>query len=619
MSSKLDGWLVAKKNPKEIARDRKKALEKKRQMNNKNQKSFRGKSSRPKKKPSYEEDSDFSGDDDNFIVDDDEDVEIIESEDEAFDSNLEDEEEEDEEEMILHDDDDEDDGIEHDTKESRHFASSRSSRASARGGTKTDALLIDSDSDSDDEESFLPTGNVRRSAPSKLLQRNAEVAKNTRIPSLEASMPNAEKKKRKKSIESSLMQLKKPALKKSKTKSKSSIVAKRESLGDDDEEVTSPHYTPKKPMHGGKSVNPKPENSYQEVFSSDEENTINHSITNSKKPRVPLNGETSRFFGGKNKKAIVLHGSDSDSSDDNKLLKSKFNNANKSNAFEDTPDPSNQDRRRRLNKKVSKMNGIGVSNEKTSRIAYSIDDSSDEDEMVNVDDSNVNDAGFGDEDIRVAMKLSLMESKKQKANGATEPIKKKEEDKNIELLLEDSSDEEDGDQGEEYYDEEKETASNVLRSAEQLSGHVVRAMSKWFGDDDGSGVVQGIIVDGALALGNIDEAKSGNHTESPRNGDNNDTHKWISKAVMSKAIPNVKLSSYQLIGVNWMALLNGMTCEVGTKGTKNVNGVLADEMGLVCISPTTAMKCSTDKMVIERAHLRIHKTPNLTEHSDFYL
>jgi len=49
---------------------------------------------------------------------------------------------------------------------------------------------------------------------------------------------------------------------------------------------------------------------------------------------------------------------------------------------------------------------------------------------------------------------------------------------------------------------------------------------------------------------------------------------------MKKAIPNVTLSGYQLIGVNWIALLNGMTCQVGTKGIKNVNGVLADEMGL---------------------------------------
>ncbi|OEU16596.1 SNF2_N-domain-containing protein [Fragilariopsis cylindrus CCMP1102] len=48
---------------------------------------------------------------------------------------------------------------------------------------------------------------------------------------------------------------------------------------------------------------------------------------------------------------------------------------------------------------------------------------------------------------------------------------------------------------------------------------------------------------------------------------------------MCKACPDVTLSKYQLIGVNWMRLLNGMTCET-QKGTKNVNGVLADEMGL---------------------------------------
>jgi SNF2 family DNA or RNA helicase len=60
-----------------------------------------------------------------------------------------------------------------------------------------------------------------------------------------------------------------------------------------------------------------------------------------------------------------------------------------------------------------------------------------------------------------------------------------------------------------------------------------------------------------------------------------DDHSWISQELMRKICPNVTLANYQLIGVNWMALLHGMKCEVkGRKSHTNVNGILADEMGL---------------------------------------
>ncbi len=587
--SSLDVWLKAKKTPEEIEEAKIQAKElqqKKKNMNRKppSKKNFRGKNMRSRKAASYKDDSDYSGEDDNFIVDEDEIEEILESEDEDFDENLEDEEEDDDE-ISLHDDEESDDGIEHDIKESKPVALSRSSRAAARkihGGSKTDALSVDSDSDDDDDEgeSFLPSRDHRPSMPSRLLQQKTEVAKKRHNPSLKASLANAEKKKRKTSGESSLMLLNAPALKKGKPNS--SIVAKRENPNDDDEEVTSPCYTPKKPKNLGKSINPEEE--YQDILSSDEENTINHSISNGKKSRVASVGETSRFFGAtkeSNSKTILLDDSDSDFDEPKK---SRFN-IKKSHALEDTPEPSDADRKRRLKKFTNKN---GVSNQKTSRI-YSIDDSSDEDNMANVDNANVDDAGF-EEDLKNAMKLSL--EAKRKADG----MKKKkanegESEIEIEMILDDSSDDEDADQGDEYYDQEKETASNVLKSAEQLSGHVIRAMSGWFGNKEGGGAIQGIIVDGALSFGNIDESKSGKDKESPSNGKgDNDTHTWISQAVMAKAIPNVKLSQYQLIGVNWMALLNGMTCEVGTKGTKNVNGVLADEMGLVSIIPAFIRK-----------------------------
>ena len=61
---------------------------------------------------------------------------------------------------------------------------------------------------------------------------------------------------------------------------------------------------------------------------------------------------------------------------------------------------------------------------------------------------------------------------------------------------------------------------------------------------------------------------------------NESKHAWISKEEMRRVCPNVTLSDYQLVGVNWMALLHGMQCNIDNRNT-NVNGVLADEMGLV--------------------------------------
>jgi hypothetical protein len=86
---------------------------------------------------------------------------------------------------------------------------------------------------------------------------------------------------------------------------------------------------------------------------------------------------------------------------------------------------------------------------------------------------------------------------------------------------------------------------------------------------------------------------------------------WISNDTMCRLCPKIKLADYQLIGVNWMALLHSMKCDLTQKngdmvasggnadseddddeeygkapkkknsrsGKKaNVNGVLADEM-----------------------------------------
>ena len=49
---------------------------------------------------------------------------------------------------------------------------------------------------------------------------------------------------------------------------------------------------------------------------------------------------------------------------------------------------------------------------------------------------------------------------------------------------------------------------------------------------------------------------------------------------MAFAPEKAPIELYQLIGVNWLALLHGMKCNIEGKRNTNVNGVLADEMGL---------------------------------------
>ena len=96
-------------------------------------------------------------------------------------------------------------------------------------------------------------------------------------------------------------------------------------------------------------------------------------------------------------------------------------------------------------------------------------------------------------------------------------------------------------------------------------------MTGWSADEeqDGGAVPAGIIVDGALSM--LTCTTQGKKS----------SHAWISQEEMKTVCPNVTLADYQLIGVNWIALLHGLTCDVdGKKGGTNVNGILADSMGL---------------------------------------
>ena len=142
-----------------------------------------------------------------------------------------------------------------------------------------------------------------------------------------------------------------------------------------------------------------------------------------------------------------------------------------------------------------------------------------------------------------------------------------------------------GDEEDEYMDAEAQEASSVLATANDLSASVLRIMASWAsdeagGDENGNGdrkitVPQGMIVDGAISLSKV--------AESRRSGTNNNKHQqsWISAEAMQEIMPKeITLKEYQLLGVNWLAMLHSMTCKVATdKKPTNVNGVLADEMG----------------------------------------
>ena len=608
----LDGWLSTKKSDKEVVRSSKLAKETRKKKQQPSGRTVKGTGKKAvgsngkttntrgrKRDDSYDEDDE---DEDHDFIDNEDDVdESSESEEEAFNSDIEEDEDEDEELLIQDDEsDDNDSGNEVEVEVTRTTNSSRSSRAATRNprhrGEQNKVLDVDSDIDSDSEgDSLLPARKIRPSAPSKLLKSNANAAKKRFNLSLEAhsaSVINRSKKKMKKSAEP-LMRLTPPAVKKAMAKSKYGDLNE-----DDDEELTSPLFTPKKLKIRNK---PKSKLDYDEIFSSDEENNKSLSKNNKTINRKNPAGDKSRYFQKQKSRfqnTTTLDDSDTDESDnDNERAKSnstsaKYNN----NVLEDSPEPRNGDKKRRMNKTIRKIDMEDTNNsnhqKKASRVAYRINDSSDEDEVVHIDHDNEDD--HFDEDTKIAMRLSLKETNKKKKNGGKGVANRKkktpidndetDDEMNIETILDDSSDEEEEDQGDEYYDQEKETATNVLRSAEKLSGHVVRAMSAWFQNKNSNGSVQGIIMDGAIALGNLDESKSGMNDNSDEQSNDkkiNGNHRWISQSVMAKACPDVTLSPYQLVGVNWMALLNGMTCEVGTKGTKNVNGVLADEMGLV--------------------------------------
>jgi hypothetical protein len=209
------------------------------------------------------------------------------------------------------------------------------------------------------------------------------------------------------------------------------------------------------------------------------------------------------------------------------------------------------------------------------------------------DDSNDGGAGFdrNELDETIALSLGLENSKKI-------VYKDDLEEKNEES---DADDIDDGAEVDAYEspDEDELEANNVLEAANKLSAHIVSVLRTWcIGGDtnvknDTANATKGLIVNGALSFGAInkedstlvgEEKKSEEEEEVKRSEESN----WISNEEMVKVCPDIILKDYQLIGVNWMALLHNLTFEMESKVKgkrkkidkrgRNVNGVLADEM-----------------------------------------
>jgi SNF2 family DNA or RNA helicase len=158
-------------------------------------------------------------------------------------------------------------------------------------------------------------------------------------------------------------------------------------------------------------------------------------------------------------------------------------------------------------------------------------------------------------------------------------------------------------------EEEDATVKTVLNTVNDLSAKVLVRMQSFCQmlhtekqeDDNGTGddvdannntnvqSMNGMIVDGALALSNVNVKGTGPGGV----GGGADAQDWLSSDEVHKCISSgVTLADYQLIGVNWMALMDRLTCDMDFGGAAskkkkkkasnrtNVNGVLADEMGL---------------------------------------
>lgn len=165
-----------------------------------------------------------------------------------------------------------------------------------------------------------------------------------------------------------------------------------------------------------------------------------------------------------------------------------------------------------------------------------------------------------------ALALALALSKSEKEAGKMPGLDSASDgDNKVDVELLDTSDEEDGDEEDAYSDPAAKEASSVLDKANALSAQILSTLTKWSASVETSVAPElGMISNGAITLSTTVADRSHDHT-------------WISKELMSEICPSVTLADYQLIGVNWIALLHGLKSETeGSKSYTNVNGILAD-------------------------------------------
>ncbi|GKY99931.1 hypothetical protein MPSEU_000946700 [Mayamaea pseudoterrestris] len=267
--------------------------------------------------------------------------------------------------------------------------------------------------------------------------------------------------------------------------------------------------------------------------------------------------------------ASMKMGDDSDDSDDEIPSASKLNQPLRPQAFASKPADVNDGNLSSPSPMLNRHGKKKITNKNKSHFG---DDDSD-------------DAASEAEAMAIALALSASESDYNNNNtqlSKTSFVTNNHKDE-VELLDTDD-DEQDDDEQDEYMNPEAKEAESLLETANALSKEILTTMLIWMngGDSDlatdsatKTTVPMGMIVDGAVALSTVSALESGQPLASLNKS-------WISKETMGNVCPKVKLADYQLIGVNWLALMHGMKYTAkGTKGKHtSVNGVLADEMGL---------------------------------------
>ena len=141
--------------------------------------------------------------------------------------------------------------------------------------------------------------------------------------------------------------------------------------------------------------------------------------------------------------------------------------------------------------------------------------------------------------------------------------------------------------------EESKEAGSVLRTTNKLSSFILAQMTEWCTSSEDKKTVEvqkSLGKSGAFNIGAISRIDNDrNHSiessartvQLSKGIDFSAKPQWISREEVSQFCPGLRLSDYQLIGLNWLALLYTLTYRVEETGqVSHVNGVLADEMGL---------------------------------------